>query len=87
MAVAQNAGAPNPDAPAAGAASVTPHDTNLLAVEARSLWIGVGGNVDLYTPQGDNVIFQNVPSGSVLPCRATRVRSTGTTATGIIALY
>jgi hypothetical protein len=28
-----------------------------------------------------------VPSGTLIPIRATRIRSTGTTATSIVALY
>lgn len=87
MAVGQNESAPNPDAPAGGAVAVTPDNSNDLAIPARALYVGTGGNINLDTAQGDTVVFTSVPSGSILPVRAKRVRATSTTASNIVALY
>lgn len=73
--------------PARGAASVTPNDSNDLAVKpARALYIGTSGNVVLTTVDGDSVTFANVPVG-ILPVSCNRVQLTGTTAGNIVALY
>ncbi|HEX8300736.1 spike base protein, RCAP_Rcc01079 family [Sphingomonas sp.] len=75
-------------APATRGVAVTPHDGNALTDIPKALFIGTGGIV---TARGVNAsadtIFKNVPSGSVLPFRASHVRATGTTATDIVALY
>lgn len=72
--------------PAEHAASVTPSDDTDLASAARALYVGTGGDVKLSTIHGESVTFSNVPVG-ILPIRATRVYSTGTTATDIVALW
>jgi len=72
--------------PADGAASVTPNDGADLAFVARALYVGGTGNIKIDTPNGDTVTFNAVPVG-VLPVRANKVYSTGTTATNIVALY
>lgn len=71
-------------APAAFAFAVVPSDTDLI--RATSLYVGGAGDVALQTEGGDNVIFEGVPAGSLLPVRAARVLATGTTATAIVAL-
>jgi hypothetical protein len=69
---------------ASGGADVTPsNSTELTGV--RGLWIGTGGNVAL-TLDDVNVILKNVADGTLLPVAPTKVRSTGTTATDIVAL-
>ncbi len=76
--------------PANLAAAVTPSDSvNLTLGTCRALYIGVGGNVALIPPgPGANAVtFQNAASGSILPVQARRILATGTTASGIIALY
>ncbi len=72
--------------PADGAASVTPNDGADLAFVARALYVGGTGNIKIDTPNGDTVTFNAVPVG-ILPVRANKVYSTGTTATNIVALY
>ncbi len=73
--------------PAVGAALVTPNDaTDLPNGPCRALYIGVTGNINIDTPQGDTILFSNVPVG-ILPVGAKRVRVATTTATLIIALY
>jgi hypothetical protein len=69
-------------------AAVTPHDTNELTYTARALYIGGAGDVALIAG-GDSaaVTLASVPAGTILPIRAKVVKSTGTTATNIVALY
>lgn len=75
------------DGPARNAAAITPHDTNALN-RCDSLYVGGAGNITLRTNDDDgDVLFTAVPAGSILPVGAKFVRATGTTATGIVALY
>lgn len=78
--------------PAHRAFAVVPSDATIIPV-TRGLYIAVTGNVTvrmadyLNDPQAayDNVLFSNVPVG-VLPIQVDKVYSTGTSATGIVAL-
>lgn len=74
--------------PAANAVAVTPHDTNELAVYSRGLYVGVSGNVAVILA-GDSsaVTFVGLAAGIIHPIRAKVVKSTGTTATSIVAVY
>lgn len=66
---------------------MTPHDDNDLTLGAcKGIWIGVGGTVSLIAA-GDTDAVQFTVAAGLLPVRAKRVKSTGTTATGIVALY
>lgn len=72
--------------PAAGAFAVTPSDSTPLA-GVRSLYIGGAGNVAIVSPgRTAAVTFVGVLAGSILPVRCSKVMSTNTTATDIIAL-
>lgn len=73
-------------ASAVGAAAVTPSDSTDFPTATRALYIGVTGNVKVTMLDSSVVTFSNVAVG-VLPVRVTRVWSTSTTATGIIALW
>lgn len=77
-------------APAGYAWAVTPSDSVNFTMEARALYVGTGGNVVLvaYDQNGQKaaVTFSNVPDGTILPVRASRVNSTSTTASNIVAL-
>lgn len=74
-------------APARRAEAVTPSDSNDLPFTTRALYIGSDGNIVLDAYQGDtSVTFAAVKAGTILPVMVKRVRSTGTTATGIVAL-
>ncbi len=70
-----------------GAHAVTPHDTNLLAKQCRSLFVGGAGNIALTTRNEENVTLTGVLAGSIIPLSCIRVKSTGTTATNIVAMY
>lgn len=73
--------------PANTAESVTPSDSTDLTVRSRALYIGGSGDlVVILTPGSSPVTFASCPAG-VLPVQASRVLSTGTTATGIVALW
>lgn len=74
------------NAPAGYAAAVTPNDNTDLTYTARALYIGGAGNVAVITQDGQTVTFTAVPVGSFLPVKVSRVLSTGTTATNIVAL-
>lgn len=74
------------DGPARNAAAVTPNDSTDLANTSRALSIGAAGTIAVdMVGIGDNVSL-TVEAG-ILPLCVTRVRSTGTTATGIVALW
>lgn len=65
---------------------VTPSDTlDLPDGPCSALWVNVGGNVHGLSTNGDEGTF-TVSAGSV-PLGFKRVYSTGTTATGIYAIY
>ena len=73
--------------PLTRAASVTPHNTNELAFVTRALYVGGTGDVAVTMQDGGEVTFVDVPAGTVLPIRVKVVKSTGTDATSIIALW
>lgn len=68
------------------AVAVTPSDVTVLD-KFRGLYIGVAGNVALVTPNGTTTTFVGLAAGSILPVAGTKVMSTNTTATSIVALY
>ena len=70
--------------------AVTPNDTSDTAYStgiARSLYVGVGGNVTLIDYEGNVVLFTNVQSGQILPIAHRLVKTTGTTATNMVAMF
>lgn len=67
--------------------AVTPADgTDLPNGQCRQLYVGTGGTVAAVNKDGDTVSF-TAGDGGYLNIRTARVLATGTTATGIIALY
>ena len=73
-------------APARRLLPVTPDDNVDLAELPRALWIGVGGTISIIAADDSAAVTLTV-AGGLLPVRAKRVRASGTTATGIAALY
>lgn len=68
-------------------AAITPHDTNLLAVDfpVRGLHnAGAAGTVVVVNAEGDQATFF-IGEGQNLPVYCARVRATGTTAGALIA--
>lgn len=66
-------------------APITPSNTDVLDPIPQSFLIAQGGAIALRRPDGTSVTI-TVPSGYLL-VQADQVKSTGTTATGITALY
>lgn len=72
--------------PATGWIAVTPSDTANLPVWPRGLYIGGTGGLRVLSARGEDVSFAAAAVG-YHAIRPVRVYATGTTATGIIALY
>lgn len=72
---------------ASSGVAVTPSDTVEFAVTNAGLYVGVAGNVVVLWEDGRTVTLTGVLAGSLLPIRITRVNSTSTTATDMVALY
>jgi len=76
------------------ASSVTPSNTvNIPSISGNTtaqacvLYIGTGGSLKVLTEGGDEVTFTNIQDGTFFPVNVLRVFSTGTDATGIIAIW
>ena len=65
---------------------VTPSDSTVLPEDVRCLYVGTGGNVAVVDALDNDVTFFSVPSGMLLPVQVVKVKSTGTTASNIIAM-
>lgn len=75
------------ESPASGAVAITPHNTNNLAKPIRALTIGTeGGTVSFVGLDGVTYTTGPLPLGTYFLI-ATRVRATGTTATGLTGWY
>jgi hypothetical protein len=75
-------------APATSAATITPHDSNALPNIPKAIYVGGSGDIAMRGVNGvADQLWKSVPAGSILPFRAAYVRATGTTATGLLALY
>ena len=69
------------------AAAVTPNDSSDLSTTARALYIGTGGDLKVTLVGSGTVTFSSYPSGTWMPLRVQRVFASGTTATGIVAVW
>lgn len=56
-------------------------------IATRSIYVGGQGNVAVVPLEGSPVVFVAVPAGSMLPIRASRVNSAGTTATNLVGMF
>ena len=74
------------DAPAVSALEVTPSDTTDLTQKTRAVYVGIAGSL-VVDMNGVTVTFNGAIAGTTIPIRADRIRATGTTAAGIIALW
>jgi len=83
----QNGRARSQTGPADALAPVVPDDAaDLPGGVCRSLFVGEAGVVVVDDPRGATVAIQSAGS-QYHPVRVRRVRATGTTATGVIAIY
>lgn len=68
------------------AAAITPSDTVDLTVPTKAIYVGVAGDVKVNMgASGTGITFKAVPVGT-FEIKASRVYSTGTTATNLVAL-
>ncbi len=65
--------------------AVTPSDSDEIRPIPAALWVGVAGDVACVSGNGNTETF-TVPAG-LIPIQPSKVLATGTTATGIKALY
>ncbi|HUF56671.1 MAG TPA: hypothetical protein VMM55_08950 [Thermohalobaculum sp.] len=72
--------------PGHSAADIVPADGTDLAVTSRALYVGGAGDLRVTMAGGQTVTFANLAPG-ILPVRVRRVHATGTTASGIVALW
>jgi len=74
--------------PSAFGAAVTPSDTVDIPVTNRVHAVGAGTiRVTLAKMADDTFVGMQIAAGGTLEIQAKRIWSTGTTATGIVALY
>ena len=74
--------------PARNVEVVTPADGTDLINVSREVYVGSAGDLTVdMLDGGTNVTFVNVPAGSRLPYRVTRVYATGTTASDIVSVF
>lgn len=67
--------------------AITPSDaTSQPGGKFDAVFVGGAGNVTMVTG-GSAIAFNGLAAGSILPVGGTRVNATGTTATGLVALY
>lgn len=76
-----------PISPARSASSVVPNDSTPLPKVSRAIYIGQGGDLSVTMVDGDQVVFEAVPSGAMLPIRVLGVHATGTSAASILSLW
>lgn len=72
-------------APIVSAEAITAHDDNDITV-TRSILVTAAGNISVIFQDDSSAVTIPVNANTVYPFCVTRIRSTDTTATGIIAL-
>lgn len=69
------------------AREIAPDDAASLPFVTRALYVGGAGDVALRLQGGAEVVFRGLQAGSLIPIRVDQIKSTGTTATGLIGLW
>ena len=67
--------------------AVAPSDVADLGHVTRALYVGAGGDVAVRLQDGTDLVFADVPAGTLLPVRVARVLATGTSADRILGLW
>ncbi len=76
-----------PISPARAASTVAPSDATELPHVSRAIYVGQAGDLSVVLADGDQVVFEAVPAGAILPIRASSINATGTTAAAILSLW
>lgn len=76
-----------PISPARSAAPVIPTDGVEISYVSRAIYVGQTGDLTVEMVDGGAATFENVAGGTVLPIRVKEIKATGTTATGVVALW
>jgi hypothetical protein len=76
----------SPMSPSRHAFAVAPSDSAALSPVPKALFVGGAGTVTLRTIDSDADVTLTVQAGQILPLRATYVRASGTSASGLVAL-
>jgi hypothetical protein len=76
----------DPSDPYEDGSAITPNDSTTFAT-CRALYVGGAGAVRVLTKGGTDLSFSAVPAGTTIRIAVTKVFSTNTTATAIVALY
>lgn len=76
---------PGIESPATDGEAVTPSDTLDLSKVSRALYVGTGGTLKVTLASGTDLTFGAIAAGWH-PLRVSRVWSTGTTASDIVAV-
>lgn len=69
------------------AQEIAPSDLEPLRYVTRALYVGGGGDVALRMLGGEEAVFRGLQAGSMIPIRVDMVKTSGTTATGLIGLW
>ena len=82
---------PNAIIPASKSKNVTPSDSTNFDFVTKGLYVGSAGNISVEMVHSGNstktTVFTGVLGGTILPIQITRVNSTSTTASSMVALY
>ena len=74
------------ESPAFHGFAITPSDVTSLTETTRAIYVGSSGDISVTLASGAAVTFASVTAGTILPIRASLVKSTGTTATNLVGL-
>lgn len=72
---------------ARNAIAVTPSDTADLSTVPRAVCVSADGNVVLVMSGNSQEVTIAMVAGTLYPLAPTRIKATGTTATGIVAVW
>lgn len=72
------------ESPATAAEVIVPDDAADLGYVTRGLYVGSTGSVVAVMLSGDEITLNDVQAGVIYPIRVRRVKTTGTTAAGLI---
>ncbi len=73
--------------PARNAVAVTPSDSVDLGTVPRAISVGADGDVVMTMSGNGQDVTISMVAGMLYPLAPTRIKATGTTATGIVAIW